>query len=423
MDLITAVKGFKDILPDETGRWQYVEEQARKIFTAFGCREIRVPILERTELFTRGIGTGTDIVEKEMYTFRDRGEEYVTLRPEATASIIRAYLEHHLHAYDQVAKLYTIGPMFRRERPQKGRYRQFHQIDVEVLGYDDPRVDAEVIFMLIHFLKCAGLEEPRLEINSLGCPSCRPAYRESIRGFLAGKEEELCADCVRRLDTNPLRILDCKLEGCREIVLRAPVIADFLCGACRDHFEAVRSSLDALDVPYTLNPRMVRGLDYYTRTTFEVTTDYLGAQNAVVGGGRYDGLIRDLGGPDIPGIGFAVGFERLLTLTAATGQDRSSSGPALFIAALGTTAQQLAYRLCNHLRVRGHWTEMDYQGRGLKSQMKRADKLSCRRVLIIGDREMESRQAELRDMITGEQVRVSLADASAWEKLLSREKN
>lgn len=308
--------------------------------------------------------------------------------------------------------------MFRRERPQRGRYRQFHQIDVEILGYEDPRIDAELILMLLHFLESVGLKEPCLEVNSLGCPACRPAYRTAIMSFLTGKEAELCEDCRRRLGTNPLRVFDCKIAGCREIVTQAPSIADYLCGGCQDHFDQVLASLGVFGIIYTLNPRMVRGLDYYTRTTFEITTEFLGAQNAVVGGGRYDGLIRDLGGPDIPGIGFAVGFERLLALTAPVQDDYSAWKPDLFIAALGVPAQQYAYRLCNQLRLQGRQVEMDYQARGLKSQMKRADKLKCRRVLIIGDREIEAQQAEIRDMSTGEQVLVSLVDTSDWVVML-----
>ncbi|MCK9390892.1 MAG: histidine--tRNA ligase [Syntrophales bacterium] len=408
MEIITAVKGFKDILPGEAGKWQYVEEQARKIFTAFGCLEIRIPILEKTDLFARGIGETTDIVEKEMYTFRDRGDDLITLRPEATASIIRAYLEHHLYAADPVAKLYTIGPMFRRERPQRGRYRQFHQLDVEILGYEDARIDAELILMLMHFLKSVGLKSPQLELNSLGCPSCRPSFRESILQFLQGKEGDLCEDCQRRISTNPLRVFDCKMEGCKQIIAQAPVIQDFLCGGCRDHFAEVLASLAVFDIAYTINPRMVRGLDYYARTTFEITTDFLGAQNAIVGGGRYDGLIRDLGGPDIPGIGFAIGFERLLAMMPANQGEDFIKSPALFIAALGIEAQKFAYQLCNRLRMQGIQTEMDYTAKGLKSQMKRANRLKCRKVLIIGDREMESQEADLRDMQSGEQIKVRL---------------
>lgn len=419
MEIITAVKGFKDILPDETGKWQYVEKQARKIFTAFGCREIRVPILEKTDLFARGIGEATDIVEKEMYTFRDRGDDLITLRPEATASIIRSYLEHHLYAADPVAKLYTIGPMFRRERPQKGRYRQFHQLDVEILGYEDARIDAELILMLIHFLRSVGLKSPQLELNSLGCPSCRPSFRESILEFLQGKEGGLCDDCRRRMSTNPLRVYDCKIESCKDIIAEAPVIRDFHCGGCRDHFAEVLASLAVFDLDYTINPRMVRGLDYYARTTFEITTDFLGAQNAIVGGGRYDGLVRDLGGPDIPGIGFAIGFERLLAMMPADQGEELIKSPALFIAALGAEAQKYAYRLCNSFRMQGLQTEMDYTAKGLKSQMKRADRLKCRKVLIIGDRELEAQQADLRDMKTGEQFKVMLDNQEELIKHIS----
>jgi histidyl-tRNA synthetase len=406
MQLITAVRGFKDILPEETGKWQFIESKAREVFTAFGFREIRIPILEKTDLFKRGIGESTDIVEKEMYTFLDRGEEYLTLRPEATASIIRAYLEHSLHAADPVAKLYTIGPMFRRERPQRGRFRQFHQIDVELLGLDDPRTDAEIMLMLIHFLKSVGLSEPSLEINTLGCFSCRPAFREAIMNFLKGKEEPLCGDCRRRIHTNPLRVFDCKNEGCADIIREAPQLLQYICYDCRDHFEQVQSALNTFTLPFKINPRMVRGLDYYTKTAFEVTTEFLGAQNAIVGGGRYDGLIKELGGPDIPGIGFAVGFERLVAMLPS---DPASfhREPQLFVAALGPEAQKYAFPLCNRLRMKGILTEMDYLGKSLKSQMKRADKLHCRYALIVGDRELSTGKLELRNMGTGLQEPIS----------------
>jgi histidyl-tRNA synthetase len=399
---ITAVRGFKDILPEETGKWQFVERKANDIFSIFGFQEIRTPILEKTDLFRRGIGETTDIVEKEMYTFLDRGDEWLTLRPEATASVIRAYLEHHMHAADPVAKLYTIGPMFRRERPQKGRFRQFYQIDAELLGLDDPRADAEIMLLLIHFLKSVGLTDPRLEINTLGCPACRPAFREAITHFLSGKEDGLCEDCRRRIKTNPLRVFDCKNGGCFETIREAPRLLATVCTECRDHFDRVQSGLKIFDLSFKVNPLMVRGLDYYTRTTFEVTTEFQGAQNAVVGGGRYDGLVRDLGGPNIPGIGFAVGFERLIALLpgdAATFR----RNPELFIAALGAEAQQYAFALCNRLRMKGIFVEMDYLGKSLKSQMKRADKLHCRQALIVGERELSAGRLTMRNMTTGEQ--------------------
>lgn len=407
MEPITAVKGFKDILPGESGKWRFVEEKVRQVFASFGFQEIRVPIVEKTDLFRRGIGEATDIVEKEMYTFQDRGDDYLTLRPEATASVIRAYLEHTLYAADPVAKLYTIGPMFRRERPQKGRFRQFHQIDCEVLGYDDPRIDAELILMLIHLLKSVGLTSPRLEINSLGCPACRPAFRAAVVDVLKEKEGSLCPDCLRRAGTNPLRIFDCKVETCQTAIADAPTLTPFLCDDCRVHFQTVQEALTGFDIPFVLNPRMVRGLDYYTKTAFEVTTTFLGAQNAIVGGGRYDSLIKDLGGPDIPGIGFAIGFERLLAMMPAADEDFTVT-PALFIAALGTEAQAFAYGLCNRLRLRGVQAEMDYQGKSLKSQMKRANKLKCRYTLMIGDRELAEQEAAIRDMQDGTQRTVRL---------------
>jgi histidyl-tRNA synthetase len=407
METITAVRGFKDILPPETDKWRHIEETAYRIFGAFGFKEIRIPLLEKTELFSRGIGEATDIVEKEMYTFLDRGEESLTLRPEATASIIRAYLEHGIHAAETQTRLFTIGPMFRRERPQKGRYRQFHQIDAEILGPDDPQTDAELILMLIHFLGRLGLENLHLEINTLGCANCRPAFRAAVVSFSGSRVTELCVDCQRRLGTNPLRVFDCKVENCRDIVSQAPHLTDFICRECRDHFESLQASLRLFEVPYRLNPKMVRGLDYYTRTTFEVTTDFLGAQNAVVGGGRYDHLVRDLGGPDIPGIGFAIGLERLASMIPDRDPD-PSQGLLLFIAALGERAVEKAFVLCNRLRMKGVHVEMEHAGRSLKSQMKRADKLKCPYTLILGEREIKENHALLRTMRESTQESVSL---------------
>lgn len=407
MEAINVIKGFKDILPEEARNWQKIEQFARKILGDFGFREIRVPILEKTELFKRGIGDTTDIVEKEMYTFTDRGEESLTLRPEATASVLRAYIEHGLFNQNTVSRLFTIGPMFRRERPQKGRYRQFHQIDVEVLGADDPRIDAEVILMLVHLLQGVGLGNLNLDINSLGCPGCRSAFREQVIAFLKDTQNNLCEDCQRRLHTNPLRVFDCKNETCARIIKDAPSILEFICGDCRSHFETVQSSLELFKLPYRINNRMVRGLDYYTRTTFEVTIPHMGSQNAVVGGGRYDGLVRDLGGPDIPGIGFAIGFERLMALLPED-QMEQPPAPALFVAALGNEAQQYAFGLCNQLRLKGVQAEMDYGGKSLKSQMKKADKLNSRYTLILGEREIEAGQGELRDMRSSSQRTVPL---------------
>ena len=393
---IKAIRGFNDVLPDEIGKWQFVERTAREVFEGFGFSEIRIPILERTELFSRGIGEATDIVEKEMYTFTDRGGNSLTLRPEATASMSRAYLEHQMYAFDPVAKLYCIGPMFRYERPQKGRFRQFNQIDAEVFGVGNPMVDAEVIIMLIHFLERVGLEKLELQINSLGCRECRPRYREELRKFFEGKSFQLCEDCQRRLQTNPLRIFDCKVETCKEAIADAPKVTDFLCPECQEHFDRVKEYLTMAGLAYILNPKMVRGLDYYTRTAFEVVSYGLGAQNAVTGGGRYDNLFQEIGGLDIPGIGFAIGVERLISLLPK--EKEFVKYPHLFVAALGGEGYREAYKLINQLHLQGIRAVLDYEGKSLKSQMRRADKLKARYTLILGEEEVKKGRAVLRNM-------------------------
>jgi histidyl-tRNA synthetase len=398
MEKITVIKGFKDILPEDTPRWCRLESTARNVFSSFGFREIRVPILEKTDLFKRSIGETTDIVEKEMYTFRDRGEELLTLRPEATASVIRAYIEHNMQSFEPVTRLFTMGPMFRRERPQKGRFRQFHQIDVELFGDDKPQSDAEVILMLIHFLETAGLKELSLEINSLGCRKCRPAFSKAVVDYLKGSEEKLCPDCQRRMVTNPLRVFDCKVEDCSSIIAQAPRILQYLCAECEEHFAAVKSYLDDLNIIYTINPSMVRGLDYYIRTAFEVKSGALGAQNSLAGGGRYDGLVSDLGGPEVAGIGFGVGMERLLA--SLPEMDKNGYKTDLFIAALGPRAQKIGFNLACQLRRTGIAAAMDYSDKSLKSQMKRADKLNSSYTLIFGDKEIDEKRVELRNMNT-----------------------
>ena len=406
MEKITAIRGFKDILPDDALAFCRIESLARTIFDSFGFREIRVPILEKTELFKRSIGETTDIVEKEMYTFTDRDNDQITLRPEATASVIRAYIEHNMSANESVTKLFTFGPMFRRERPQKGRFRQFNQIDVEVFGDDKPQTDAEVIFMLMHFLNSAGLRNLQLEINSLGCSACRPEFSKAVIDFLKDRQSRLCPDCQRRIHTNPLRVFDCKVPSCAETLAGAPQIIDFLCSDCTQHFAQVQSFLADLQTPFVINARMVRGLDYYTRTAFEVTTGILGAQNAVAGGGRYNGLVSFLGGPDVTGIGFAVGFERLVACLPENRKDTYTTD--LFIAALGANAQHIAFGLTNRLRVCGLSAEMDYSDKSLKSQMKRADKLNSAYALIFGDKEIEEKQVVLRNMQTKQQQNIPL---------------
>ena len=405
---IKAIRGFNDILADEIGKWQFVEKTAREVFEGFGFSEIRIPILERTELFSRGIGEATDIVEKEMYTFTDRGGNSLTLRPEATASMARAYLEHQLYTFDPVAKLYCIGPMFRYERPQKGRYRQFYQIDAEVFGVENPVVDAEIIVMLIHFLKRVGLVKLELQINTLGDRACRPRYREELKKFLTQKSFQLCEDCQRRLQTNPMRIFDCKVETCQEAIADAPKVSDFICSECREHFDKVKEYLEMAELTYIINPRMVRGLDYYTRTAFEVVSYQLGSQNAVTGGGRYDNLFQEIGGIDVPGIGFAIGMERLVSLLP---KDKEFiQNPNLFIAALGGETLREAYRIITQVHLQGIRAELDYEGKSLKSQMRRADKLKARYVLILGEEELKKGKAVLRNMETKSQEEISLSN-------------
>jgi histidyl-tRNA synthetase len=402
---LTAVKGFNDILPDESGRWQYIEQTARRVFELNGFGEIRVPVMEKTELFCRSIGDATDIVEKEMYTFIDKGENSVTLRPEGTAGVMRAFIEHKLYAQDPIAKLYYLGPMFRYERPQKGRYRQFHQIGAELTGVHDPLADAQVLNMLTFFFREIGLTEPTLQINSLGCPECRPAYRTALQRFLEDRMGLLCDDCKRRFITNPLRTLDCKVPGCIEATVGAPSVLEHLCSDCDDHFSSVRRYLDLSDTPYSINSRMVRGLDYYTRTTFEMVTGLLGSQSAVAAGGRYDGLISQLGGPAIPGIGFAMGLERVALLL---GSQEFATTPDLFIATMGGGERDVAFRLMDGLLKTGVRVEMDYEGKSLKSQMRRADKLKARYSVVIGENEVASGQASFKRMVDGLQSEAPL---------------
>ena len=403
---LKALNGFKDILPGDVELWQRMETIARDVFSRFQFTEIRMPLMEKTELFARSIGEATDIVEKEMYSFVDKG---VTLRPEGTASLIRAYIEHGLYVQRPVQRLFTIGPMFRHERPQKGRLRQFHQIDAEVLGADHPRVDAEVIAMAAMLLERLGINVS-LEMNSLGCPECRPQFRERLIAFLEERMDKLCDDCKRRTHTNPLRVLDCKKPECREQVEQAPSILDSLCPACDDHFRQVKSNLETLGVEYSLNKFMVRGLDYYCRTTFEFITQDLGAQSAVGGGGRYDGLVEQLGGPKkIPGIGFAFGMERLVLLLQQQESDNAKRKELdLFIAGLGENAAAECYPLVHKLRENGLRVAMDHEGRSLKSQMKQADKAGSSWVLIVGDDELADKVGTLRNMDNQEQQTIPL---------------
>jgi histidyl-tRNA synthetase len=402
---ISGIKGFNDILPGEVEKWQHIEKVARRVFELYGFSEIRVPVLEKTELFSRSIGDATDIVEKEMYSFVDKGGNRVTMRPEGTAGVMRAFIEHKLHAIDTVTKLYYMGPMFRYERPQKGRYRQFHQIGAEVTGVTSPLVDAQLLTMVYQFFQELGLTEPRLEINSLGCRNCRKEYRKILKEFLLSRIEELCEDCKRRVDSNPLRALDCKSTGCKAATERAPSVLDHLDAECFEHFSKTRHFLEVAGTPYSINHRMVRGLDYYTRTTFELVTDLLGAQSAVAAGGRYDGLISDLGGPNIAGIGFAMGVERVALLLA---EQEFKKRPDLFIAVHGEQAGDEAFRLMSLLQRNGISVETDYEGKSMKSQLRRSDKFKARFTLLLGEEELLKGKGPLKDMDGGSQEEVPL---------------
>jgi histidyl-tRNA synthetase len=404
---IRAVRGVRDILPAEVLVWQAMEAAARETFEPYGYREIRLPIFERTELFARGIGEGTDVVDKEMYTFQDRGGESVTLRPEATASLLRAYIEHQLHREPKPVRLYTMGPMFRYERPQAGRYRQFHQINVEALGEAAPALDAEVVAMLGAFFEGLGLaDRVRLHLNAIGDAACRPAFRAALVSYLEAHGSELCEECRARVHRNPLRVLDCKRPGCQAVIEKAPSILEALCDPCRSHFADVQRHLGDLGVRFAVTPRLVRGLDYYVRTTFEVVTGDLGAQNAVAGGGRYDGLVEALGGPPDPGIGFAIGMERVALLLGAA--DRAVP-PAVLIVPLGGAAVARGLALAQALRAQGLGTDLAFGGRRLRAELERANRAGIRQVVIVGDDELRDGVASLRDMDTGEQRRVPLA--------------
>jgi histidyl-tRNA synthetase len=409
---IKGLKGFKDILPAEVGTWQRIERSARALFHRYGFAEIRVPILEQTGLFLRSIGETTDIVEKEMYTFTDKNGDSVTMRPEGTAPVLRSFVEHSLHLLQPIQRLYTIGPMFRHERPQKGRLRQFHQMSVEVLGSDEPLVDAELMAMAWQLMTELGLSVS-LEINSLGCPDCRPAYNQALRDFIDARADKLCEDCKRRRQTNPLRVLDCKNPNCQEQYQGVPELPDFLCGGCRAHFSEVQRLLALLAVPYKLNGFMVRGLDYYTRTTFELLTGDLGAQSAVGAGGRYDGLVAQLGGPKISGIGFAVGMERLTLLLEQSQGLQADAGLDLFIVALGEQVRDRALLLARECRNAGLAVLLDPSGRSLKAQMKQADRFGARFTLLLGEDELQRGVAVLRDMASKAQEDMALGDELA----------
>lgn len=407
--LTNAPRGTKDILPDTVGDWNYVEGEIRELCRRFGYSEIRTPIFEHTELFQRGIGEGTDVVDKEMYTFTDRGERSITLRPENTASAVRAYLQNKLYAQSNLVKLFYIGSMFRYDRPQAGRMREFHQFGVEALGEANPAVDAEVILLAMNLLEGLGLKDLELSINSVGCPKCRSKYRTMLQDFFRDKLEDLCEDCRSRFERSPLRILDCKKDSDKPYMADAPKITDCLCEECADHFAKLKELLTSAGISFTHDPRLVRGLDYYTKTAFEIKYPPLGAQSAVAGGGRYDGLIEDMGGNPTPAVGFATGLERLLlALESQNLLPEKNRSVDAYVVALGETAQAEGFKLLNSLRKQGLSAAMDFAGRSMKAQMKQANKLGAKYSVILGEDEIAEGVVMLRSMEDSSQAKVPM---------------
>jgi histidyl-tRNA synthetase len=403
---IPAVKGTHDILPEDVGQWQYLENTAQRLFELYGYREIRTPVFEATELFQKGTGESSDIVTKEMYTFLDKAGRSLTLRPEYTPSIARAIIGHRLNLKPDPMRYYFIGPMFRYDKPQKGRYRQFHQVDVEVFNEMDPAIDAEIVEMADSLLKELQVTKTKILVNSVGCRECRGPYHEALRAAAEGSGDDFCEDCRRKTGTNPLRIFDCKVDGCREKAEELPKITDYLCDECREHFKKFCSHLDYLGISYVIEPKLVRGLDYYTKTTFEFVSTEMGAQDAVLGGGRYDDLMALYGGPDICGIGFAMGVERVLSLMPyeAPPEDR------IFIAYIGESAKHAGMTLARSLRREGLECLLEYRSRGLRNQLGRANKVHAAWTVIIGEDEIKSGRYQLKNMSTGDQDAVKRED-------------
>lgn len=409
--LTNAPKGTKDMLPDQSYKWHYVEGKFADICRKYGFREIRTPMFEHTEVFARGIGDTTDVVQKEMYTFNDHAGRSITLKPEGTSGVVRAFIEHKQYAELQPTKYYYDTDCFRYEKPQSGRLRHFHQFGIEVFGTSDMIADAEVICLANDFLTELGVNETELRINSVGCPECRSKYREALKDFLRPRYEELCGTCKDRFERNPMRILDCKSEICQEIVKDAPRMLDYLCDDCRGAFEELKANLTSMGIDFTVDPNIVRGLDYYTKTAFEFVTTKIGAQGTVCGGGRYDHLIEELGGPPIPGVGFGLGIERLLMVMEASGAYfPPDEGVEVFIAVMGDRAKAFGLKLCREMRQKGIVAEMDTLARNIKGQFKYADRLHAKYTLIIGDNEIEKGVVSVKDMANSSQKEVRIED-------------
>lgn len=409
-ELVSAnLPGTRDLLPVEIACWHAAEDRARRTFEQYGYLEIRTPLIEPTELFARGIGDDTDIVGKEMYTFVDQSDRSVTLRPEATASVVRAYIQHSMYRGGGISKLYYMGPMFRHEKKQRGRWRQFYQIGAESLGSDHPAIDAEMIEMALWFLKSLGVNG-KLLLNSVGCGNCRPAYIEILRNELQKHLPNLCEDCRRRANTNSLRVLDCKVESCQPYIEKLPVITNHLCQECRSHFERVQGHLKDSGISFEIVPRLVRGLDYYVRTAFEIVSGDLGAQNALVGGGRYDGLSEVLGGPPVHGIGFAMGLDRLVMVMPENQSAGFQWRPQLFLAFMGARAFKKALEIARILRHLGHKCYVDFTEGSLKSQMRLANKLKAEHVLIIGENELARERYSIKKLDDSQQWEVTIPE-------------
>lgn len=410
MALITkAIKGTKDVLPKDVHKNQYIEATALDIASKFGYKEIRTPVFEHTELFQRGVGDTTDVVQKEMYTFDDKGGRSITLRPEGTAGAVRSYLENGLCNEALPQKVCYLTSCYRYEKPQAGRLREFHQFGVECFGSASPLADAEIIALAKSLFDTLGVKDLNLEINSIGCPTCRAEYHKALKEYFSSRKDELCDTCKSRLDRNPMRILDCKSPICHEIAEGAPVVIDYLCDECKEHFENVQKYLKAQNIEYTINPQIVRGLDYYTKTVFEFVSNSIGAQGTVCGGGRYDGLVEELGGQHTPSLGFAMGIERLMLLMEAQGCEfPEAEKPDLFIVALGEKATLKAGEIAKDMREEGFSALLDLNQRSVRAQMKYADKLGAKFNVVIGDNEVEAKTAKLKNMQTGEETEINL---------------
>lgn len=414
-----APKGTRDVLPEQSYQWQFLEARIREIVKKYGFLETRTPVFEHTELFLRGVGETTDIVQKEMYTFLDKGERSVTLKPEGTAGVVRMFVENNLFGDTQPTKMfYLYSPTFRYERPQAGRLREHHQFGVEFFGSPKPSADAECIAVATELLSSLGCGGLTVRLNSIGDPNCRPHYHEALKSYLHEHYYDLCETCKVRLETNPLRVLDCKVESCQKIANGAPVIGDYLCTECRDHQSQLLRLLDGMGINYVIDPRLVRGLDYYTKTVFEITSESIGSQSAVCGGGRYDGLVEEIGGPHTPAVGFGLGMERLLLVLENTGyQIEKPVRYDLYIASMGQEAEERAFLLANSLRKAGSKVEVDHIGRSVKSQLKYADKVGARYVLVLGGDELAKGEAKLKRMSDGNET-ITALDADHIQKLM-----